>query len=255
MNIVKHRDLTLTALPCGTLVTACDSCGAVGEKPADVLSVPPYYAGRFTARVALMEVLAFGAQPVTVADTLACEMEPTGQEILRGVRDELAAAGVGPEVLTGSTEENFPTQMTALGITVAGWTPAPIGWTPSRSGDVVYCIGTPQVGAEVVLEDNRAIASYDDLNLLHALDGVREVIPTGSHGIRWEAEQLAAYNRLCFAADDAPGPDLDQSTGPATCVLAAADPACCAAIEAMPRAVRIGVLRSCPPGVSPDSRR
>ena len=239
---IKHRDLTLTPLPSGTLVVACDSCGAVGDKREDILKIPAYYTGRFTTRVALMEVLAFGAQPVTVVDTVCCEMEPTGREILRGVRDELEAAGIGPEVLNGSTEENFPTTMTALGVTVVGWTPTGPSVPPARSGDLVYCIGSPQVGEAVTLDHNDAIASYADLAALRALDGLRELVPTGSHGIRWEAEQLAAYNGLRFRPQPGLILGLDQSTGPATCLVAVVDPACQQAVEALSRAVRIGYL-------------
>ena len=243
-STIKHRDLTLTPLPAGTLVVACDSCGAVGAKPDDVLQIPAYYTGRFTARVALMEVLAFGARPVTVVDAISCEMEPTGQEILRGVRDELAAAGVDLDLLTGSTEENFPTKMTGLGITVVGWIPTGPDFCPSRAGDPVYCIGTPQVGGAVTLENNEAIASYADLTALRKLDGLRELVPTGSHGIRWEVENLAAYNGLRFLAEPELSLDLDQSTGPATCLVAVVDPDCQTAVEALPRAKKIGILCS-----------
>ena len=239
---IKHRDLTLTPLPAGTLVVACDSCGAVGSKPDDVLQIPAYYTGRFTARVALMEVLAFGAAPVAVVDTISCEMSPTGQEILRGIRDELTVAGIGSDLLTGSTEENFPTKMTALGVTVVGWTSTGPDFCPSHAGDLVYCIGTPQVGGAVTLEGNEAIASYGDLTALRALDGLRELVPTGSHGIRWEVENLAAYNGLRFLAEPGLPLDLDQSTGPATCLAAVVDPSCQAAVEALPRAIKIGVL-------------
>lgn len=239
---VKHRDLSLTALPQGTLVTACDSCGSIGEKPADTLQVSPYYVGRFTTRVPLMEVLAYGAQPVLVIDTLSCELEPTGRMVMHGVQDEMTAAGVAPALLTGSTEENFPTQMTALGVTVVGWMPGGGEWTAARPGDLVYCIGRPQVGAALELEHNTTIASYADLFALRALSGLRELVPTGSHGILWEAENLARYNQLRFIPSGDHGLDLEQSTGPATCLLAITAPEAAPQIESMERASFLGKL-------------
>ena len=242
----KHRDLSLTTLPQGTLVTACDSCGAVGEKPGDVLRVPARFTGRFTARVALMEVLAFGAEVVTAIDAVACEMEPTGREIIRGIRDELESAGVDPAVLTGSTEENFPTSMTALGMTVVGWKERQEGrplWEPSRPGDRVVCIGLPQVGAEVQLDHNTAMVSYADLRRFRTLPGLREIVPVGSHGICWEAEQLAAYNGLTFVPEPHPELDVHKSAGPATCAIAVLSPEAAAEALTLPRVRQAGYLQ------------
>ncbi|HHY18163.1 MAG TPA: alpha-ribazole-5-phosphate synthase, partial [Firmicutes bacterium] len=54
----KYRDLTLVSLTedC-VLVIACDSAGGIGPKELDSVKVPGYVLGRFTARVALMELL------------------------------------------------------------------------------------------------------------------------------------------------------------------------------------------------------
>ena len=242
LRTVKHRDLTLTALPQGTLVTACDSCGSIGEKPADALRVPAYYSGRFTARVALMEVLAFGARPVAVANAVACEMEPTGREIIRGVEAELRSASVDRVALTGSTEENFPSQMTALGITVVGYLEGEGSWRPSRPGDLVYCVGRPKVGGEIDLDNDREILSYGDLAFFRGLAGLREIIPAGSKGAGYEARNAAAYNGLTFRPrQDAPV-DLDRSAGPATCAVAIVDPRERERVEGRPGVVCIGAL-------------
>ena len=239
----RHRDLTLTRLPQGTLVVACDSCGSIGQKPADALQVPAYYCGRFTARVALMEVLAFGARPVTVANAVSCEMEPTGREIIRGVQEELAAAGVDRVALTGSTEENFPSQMTALGITVVGYRPGEGSWLPSREGDLVYAVGRPKVGGEIDLDRDKEIVSYEEIFRLRQLAGVREVIPVGSKGIRYEAENAARYNGLVFTPLDPPPLELEKSAGPATCLIALVDSGCRADLEALPKATLVGAFR------------
>lgn len=222
MKTIKHRDLTLTSIPGGTLVVACDSCAGAGEKAHDVLRVAPYYAGRFCARVPLMEVLAFGARVAAVNDALCCEMEPTGREILRGVGDELAAAGVEAAVLSGSTEENFPTTTTGLGVTVVGYVEGEARWTAGRPGDFVYCIGLPKMGAQVVLEGDPEIVCYQDIRALRDRAAVGELIPVGSKGIRWEAENAASCYGLHFVPreDCPPAVDLEASAGPATCLLA-----------------------------------
>ena len=106
----KRRDLVIIPLEGPQYaVLACDSCGGVGRKAGDVMPADPYFVGKFTVRVALLEVMASGARPVVVADGLCCEMQPTGEEILRGIADEINICGLRDVVLTGSTEENFPT--------------------------------------------------------------------------------------------------------------------------------------------------
>lgn len=239
----QHRDLSLTALPTGILVTACDSCGGAGSKPADVLQIPPYYSGRFTTRVALMEVLSSGAVPVVVVNAVACEMDPTGQEIIRGVREELAAANVDADALTGSTEENFPTAMTALGITVVGYLPGFPNWQDSYDGDLVFCVGKPKVGAEVQLDGDPEMASYQDLHHLHQISGIREIIPTGSKGIRYEAQNAAAASGLRFLPLENQPLDLERSTGPASCLLVLAAPESASQLNQLSNCVLIGTLQ------------
>jgi selenophosphate synthetase-related protein len=117
MIVEKIRDLTIVNISDkNAIVVACDSCGSIGMKKGDVLKIPPFYSGKFTARVGIMEVLCTGAEVVTIVDTVSNEMEPTGNEIIRGIKEELKAANINEVVLTGSTEENFPTISTALGV-------------------------------------------------------------------------------------------------------------------------------------------
>ena len=188
-----------------------------------------------------MEVLAFGAQPVTVTNAVSCEMEPTGREIIRGVEDELRSASVDRVTLTGSTEENFPSQMTALGISVVGYLEGEGRWNPSRPGDLVYCVGRPKVGGEIDLANDQEIVSYEDLRALRQLEGLREVIPAGSKGVAYEAGGAAAYNGLRFVPVSS-AIDLDRSAGPATCAVAIVDPSQREAVERLPRAVLIGSM-------------
>ena len=224
LKTIKYRDLSLTALPSGgTLVTACDSCGSIGSKPRDLLQIPAYYSGRFTARVPLLEVLSCRADPIVVVNTVSCEMDPTGLEIIRGIQDELVSANVNLEVLTGSTEENFPTAMTALGVTVIGYCPTQPDFHV-RADDLVYCIGKPKVGAEINLDMDCEIASYQELFWLQQLSGIREIIPTGSKGILYELDHAAKFYGLCFKATNCLELDLEKSTGPATCLIAIVSP-------------------------------
>ncbi|MCK4884898.1 hypothetical protein KAS24_02395, partial [Candidatus Bathyarchaeota archaeon] len=103
------------------IVVGCDSAGGIGPKPLDKIKVSGYTLGRFTARVALMEVLAVGAKPVCLTNTLSVEPDPTGSEILEGIISEVQVARLDRSlVIIGSMEKTVTVEQTGIGITVVG---------------------------------------------------------------------------------------------------------------------------------------
>ncbi|MGI9861422.1 hypothetical protein SDD30_08570 [Moorella naiadis] len=231
----RYRDLIILDLDeQRSLVIACDSAGAIGPKVADVVRVPGYVLGRFTARVALMKVLAAGAWPACIANTLCVEPEPAGAAIREGVADEIRALGIDPEkALTGSSEKNVPTTQSGIGITVIGLaTTAELLMGRLAAGDTLALLGRPKVGTEVFLDDPE-IVDLKTVRLLLNQPGIREIVPAGSRGILAEARDLAALYRLQIDwRSGLPELDLLKSAGPATCLLAAGDRA---ALEAAGR--------------------
>ncbi len=224
--ISKYRDLSLAPVPGGTVVVAADSCASTGRKPGDTLSCDPYHCGRVSARVVLFELMCIGAQVLIVADGVCSEMKPTGSEIIRGFQDELTLAGLSPDCLTGSTEENFPTSMTGVGTAAVGYLSEPFVPPQCHPGDVVVCVGTPLVGLAFLDNTDAAIATYAHLKILLDEPDVRELVPVGSRGIAWETEIVAGLHHLHPRFDPACSLDLHQSGGPSTCVLAIMRPAC-----------------------------
>jgi hypothetical protein len=205
------------------MVIGCDSSGAIGPKPLDLLKVEGYIVGKFAARVALMEVISTGAQPLCVVDNLSVELKPTGLEILRGVQEEAVQAGLDPKLaVTGSAEKNFPSDQTGVGVTVIGICPKErLKLGTLKAGDALMVVGSPAVGAEVLPgEEQGTNATISDLQKLLGLDFVHEVIPVGSEGIQREIKVLTENSGLKFN----PGPSckvrLDKSAGPATALLA-----------------------------------
>ncbi|MBC9785681.1 alpha-ribazole kinase [Heliobacterium chlorum] len=202
------------------LVAACDSCGAIGDKEFDVVSVPQYIVGRFTTRVALLEVLAVGAAPAVVTVAISNEPSPTGEKILAGVRDELKEIGKAELPVVISTEKNIPTKQTGVGVTVVGAVERRglrIGTT--QPGDRMYCLGLPKVGPEVQRADDEKIAQAGHILKLFQIEGVHDVLPVGSRGIRAEAITLANAVGCRFSEWPISSLDLEKSAGPSTCVL------------------------------------
>ena len=223
MKTWRRRDLTfISGVADGKcLVIACDSCGAVGEKSSDILKLPARYVGKFTMRVALTEVMCSGAMPVTVINGAASEMKPTGENFIRGIQEELRNANIPDIILTGSTEENFVTNMTALAITVIGVaSEAELKFEQAAKGDKLILLGRPSVGEEVCLE---SVGFYAEIKQLQSSTDVKEIVPVGSKGIAYEAENLAILNGMVFKhknEDENTIPiNLYKSAGPATCLL------------------------------------
>lgn len=222
-RVAKCRDLTLVRLAGPYyMVIACDSDGGIGPKPHDTVKVPGYLVGRFAARVPLMEMLASGARPLVIVDALSVELEPTGREIIEGVRFEASLAGIeGDGAVTGSTEDNVPTVATGVGVTV-------IGLAEERRlrpgtglpGDIVAAVGIPKSApGDAVTVDDPEIADVPTVMKLARLAQVHDILPVGSKGIEYEARQMAASAGLSLVMTPDPGLNTKKSAGPSTCVL------------------------------------
>lgn len=223
MKITKVRDLTLITLDENkTMVVACDSCGSIGMKEGDTLKVPSFYVGKLIARGPILEVMCAGAEVITITDAVCNEMEPTGSEIIKGIKEELKLAGIADIVLTGSTEENFKSISTGLGITVIGIVENKnLRVNAIRENCKIISLGIPKVGAEIGLDEDLDIANYNDLRKLLSLDGVYEIVPVGSKGILYEVLQLAENNNMKFVLNEEVKVDIHKTAGPSSVIIAA----------------------------------
>jgi selenophosphate synthetase-related protein len=222
--IKTARDVRLLRLGKEIVVVSCDSCGGIGPKPLDRVRVSAYTVGRFTARVALMEALSVGAEPLCLANTLAVEPIPTGIQIIKGIRDEVKHARLDSQiVMTYSTEKNIRVRQTGLGVTVLGAaTSKSLRVGRCMSGDAIVAIGLPHVGKEVVpAEKKRKIADTRDVRILMSSHLVNEIIPVGSQGILHEAQIIAEDSNLQFTIRPHLDVDMRKSAGPATAILCA----------------------------------
>jgi len=217
MRTWSRRDLTIISTEdeeC--FVIACDSCGAIGEKPEDILSLPAHLVAKLTLRVTLSEIMCAGAVPVTITNGAAAEMHPTGEQFILGIQDELKNAGFSDVTVTGSTEENFKTNMTALAITVIGaCKESDLKFGKALKGDKLILLGEPRVGEAV---DLQSIGFYSEIRELLRLPEVREIVPIGSKGIRYEADVLAAMSNMNIRYAETEI-CYESSAGPATCLI------------------------------------
>jgi len=217
------RDLLVTELTENFwMIITCDSDGGIGPKKHDTIFSQSYDLGRLAARVPIMEMLASGALPVLVVDTLCVEMDPVGKEIIRGVRDEVSEAGLnGDLVVTGSTEDNVITYQTGIGVVAVGFVEKK-DFRPGRSlkDDLVVCLGVPKSAPEYKVHyADSEIANTKLIKQLNLFEFIHDILPVGSKGISHEFRELAKSAGLSPFYYDGITLDVTKSGGPSTCCI------------------------------------
>jgi hypothetical protein len=228
IGYTRRGDVTIMRIPTGhAIVVGCTSSGAVGPKSMDEVKVSGRVVGKFLARVALMDVAATGAFPVLLSVTLGVEKEPSGREIVEGIRSEARVLGLEPDqVLLENTEENFATVQTGAGLTVVGFAnDEELRLGKTRPGDLLVAVGKPAVGPEVIpAEVKGEIADLKNVAWLSQKKYVHDIMPVGSLGIGYEARMMAHAVGRQLRFSEGTGLDLEKSAGPATVVLATISP-------------------------------
>ncbi len=223
----RRGDVSILKIPTGhAIVAGSTSSGAVGPKIMDKVKVSGNILGKFLARVALMDVIATGAFPLLLSVTLGVEKEPTGNQIVEGIKREARSIGLDPnQVIMENTEDNFETVQTGAGLTVVGFANEDelrVGKT--CPGDLIVAIGKPKVGDEVVLAESKGeIADLKNIIQLSQKKYVHDIAAVGTFGIADEARMMAFGVGRQLKIGEVKGLDLNKSAGPATVVLATVD--------------------------------
>jgi selenophosphate synthetase-related protein len=227
ISYMRRGDVSILKIPTGhAIVVGSTSSGGVGPKAMDTLKVQGRVVGKFLARVALMDVAATGAFPLLLSVTLAVEKEPTGREILEGIRAEAMVLGLEPnQVLMENTEDNFATTQTGAGLTVIGFANEDeLRLGKTRPGDIVVAIGKPKVGDEVIAAEVKGeIADLRNITLLTQKKFIHDIVAVGSFGIAYEARMMAYAVGRQVKLTEEKSIDLVKTAGPASVVLVTID--------------------------------
>ena len=206
-----------------SFITGCDSCGAIGLKSSDVLQVPENIVGIVTTRVAVLEVMTLGAKVIGVTVPIANEPEPTGNLILQGVHTCLKEFELDIPVLT-SMEKNMKTEMTAVGVVVNGLV-EDVKMHAFESGDIIYVVGRPSVGEEV-LTYAKQLLNVKSVKSLLASNDVKEILPVGSQGILGELNKMFEYHGRAYELIKDGALDVSKSCGPSSVAIVIAKADC-----------------------------
>lgn len=210
----RFRDLSIIEKKGINFVIACDSCGGIGLKEFDDIKADPELVAYNTAKVAILEVMAYRADPIMIVNTISNEYNVYGEKMLRGINRALAEINKCDSI-NGSTEENFKTRMTALGVTVIAEDKKL--FRKPQKGEVILSIGECLFG-ESLLKNYDEAFSIGDMKKLLEYDFINDILPVGSKGILYEINNIISQTDLNIKYRES-DIDLYASAGPSTVVL------------------------------------
>lgn len=195
------------------LIIAADNSGAIGMKEKDAVKVPYHLVSYYSFRVAVMECIAAGGNPLSVILQNFCG-DKAWVELVNGIKKGIKELGIREQLrITGSTESNFSLNQSAIGVTVLG---KQNSTTISRKTQQKFAvIGSPLVGEEVVLRESEVAP----LSLFYQLAKTEKFAlqPVGSKGILYELKVIGKdvlEDREVICAVD-----MMKSSGPSTCFI------------------------------------
>lgn len=216
------RDIAVIPLQKGDdeLIMAVDNSGSIGMKPGDDVHVPYEIVSYYNFRVAWMECVSAGAQPISII-LHNFSGDNAWSSLLKGIKQGMKELDVTDLKIIGSTESNFVLNQSAVGLAIIGhrkkkFKQKEVSLTKQEALKVAV-VGKPLVGQEVI--DNQGeIAPLKLFQQLSKIENIT-ILPVGSKGILYELNQLFGNTAVNFKSEL----DLEKSSGPATCFIIACD--------------------------------
>lgn len=203
------------------ILTSIDIAAGVGGLKFDKLNVNLEVIAYFTARVALLDILAAGASPIQVAFSTSLAKKNCSH-IIDGIEQVLDDWSIDlNNRITWSTEDNFKASQTAISIMITAIAESvKLKWLNISKGDNLFVVGEPLVGSEVLKNKGGIINSNDFESLINACS-VKNIIPIGSGGAIDRIKSIQNKTDLTF---NSLNKEIEnKSAGPATAVLVITD--------------------------------
>ncbi|MEH7155056.1 ATP-binding protein [Neobacillus drentensis] len=199
-----------------SLIIACDNSGGIGMKEQDHVHVPYEMVAYYAFRVAVMECIAAGGEPISVVLHNFCGNEPWNK-LVSGIEKGLSELMLSDVRITGSTESNFQLLQSAIGVVVLGKKSyAKITDFALANHLNLAVIGLPLVGNEVIeLKDQ--IAPLSIFQKVSLIKGAM-LWPVGSRGILYELNQMFPNEKITQERV-VTTVDIMKSAGPSTCFM------------------------------------
>nr|WP_263327524.1 ATP-binding protein [Neobacillus sp. Marseille-Q6967] len=204
-----------------SLIIASDNSGGIGLKELDHVHVSYEIVGYYSFRVAAMECIAGGGNPVSVVLHNFCG-NGAWTNLVKGIQRGFEELKLDCVPVTGSTESNFDLQQSAIGLLVIGKKPILKNTEIAYSEQLKYAvIGLPLVGNEVIEYGEHIVP----LSVFLEISKLSNIMtwPVGSKGILYEFNQMFT-NREFTKNHLITKVDVLKSSGPATCFIVAFHP-------------------------------
>ncbi|AEV95636.1 hypothetical protein [Pediococcus claussenii] len=215
MKSYRYRDLTITSLnEEQELVTSTDISSGFGEMANDLIHCSLETTASFTLRTTLLELIAYGATPISIIDDLSLKFLPNGERVIKRLQSDLNEIGYDQIPINGSTEDNLKIDLTSVSVTANGL--AKPKEQIKGAEFAVFQLGTPLVGEAVLNSLDKVFTVKRALEIRNdAL--ICDMIPVGSQGIGHEISVLAKEYKLNSIVKTKS--DLNLSAGPSTVLL------------------------------------
>lgn len=199
-----------------SFIIASDNSGGIGMKADDHVQVSYDTVAYYSFRVAAMECIAAGGEPVSVILHNFCG-DNTWSELVTGIQKGLAELKLEDVPITGSTESNFRLQQSAVGLVVLGKRALSKISEKDFSNDLKFAvIGSPLVGNEVIDNKDQVVP----LSVFREVTEIQDLLvwPVGSKGILYELNRMFTNKEF---TKDMLNTNLDvlKSSGPSTCFI------------------------------------
>lgn len=223
MPVISHvgRNIEIVTLDSARyLVSAHTASIGTGVSEGDVTIVFPYILGRIRARTVLGELFAIGAELSMLNITVFSSQSANGEEIVRGIRDELSTASESDVPLQVQVVDDPENQQTGLVIQAVGTVyKNRIKIASSRPGDFIYALGVPKKTGDISSLDDREIAKLFCITELAGVGAIHEVMLLENQTISGVVQAICRNTGLTVDQENPDGADLDRVGDAGTCIV------------------------------------
>ena len=202
------------------LVCANTASTGIGINEEDSTIVFPYILGRIKARTVLGELFAVGAELSMLTITIFADQNANGEEIVRGIRDELSTTSDADLPIQTNYLEEEGNRRTGLVITALGMAyKNKIKVAASQPNDYIYALGKPKRTSEINSLDDREIAKLYCISELAAVGSVHEIMLLEDGSIRDALECISTNTGLNHRIEQTENLDLNRVGNAGTCIV------------------------------------
>lgn len=181
------------------LVTTTTSSFGVGINEGDNTIVFPYLLGRLKTRSLVGELMSINATLSVMSIIMFVEMIPYGEEIIRGIKDELSTAYDGEIPLLIHNESDEDNDKTILSMVASGVVyKEQIKVDSTLAKDFIYALGIPNSPDDITDLDSQELAKLYCIGELAMMPAIHEIFICNGQSLVQSIEYIERTIGLTF---------------------------------------------------------